>query len=62
MDIKDENIKEIEVSKFTKSQITSSKKYKNRRDLVNAILDDSKLYSIDEVDALIKQFMKNEVN
>jgi hypothetical protein len=61
MDIQDESVKEG-VSKFTKSQITSSKKYKNRRDLVNAILDDSKLYSIDEVDALIKQFMKNEVN
>ena len=62
MDIQDENVKEIESSKFTKSQITSSKKYRNRRDLINAILDDSKLYSIDEVDALIKQFMKSEVN
>lgn len=62
MDIQDENVKEIESSKFTKSQITSSKKYRNRRDLINAILDDSKLYSIDEVDALINQFMKSEVN
>lgn len=48
--------------KFTKSQIANSKKYNIRRDLINAILDENTLYSLDEVDNLINKFLKKEVN
>ena len=48
--------------KFTKSQIVNSKKYSIRRDLINAVLDENILYSLDEVDNLINKFLKKEVN
>ncbi|MDK0695915.1 hypothetical protein P5E93_15025 [Clostridium perfringens] len=48
--------------KFTKSQIVNSKKYRIRKDLVTALLDENKLYSFDEVDDLIVKFLKKEVN
>lgn len=54
-----ENLEEL---KFTKNQIVNSKKYKVRRDLIDALLDENKLYSFDEVDKLIKKFMKSKVN
>lgn len=44
--------------KFTKEQILASAKYRNRRDLVDALLDESKSYTIEEVDNAISKFMK----
>ncbi|EQK51625.1 hypothetical protein [Clostridioides difficile] len=35
--------------KFTKEQIVNSKKYVNRKDLLNAILKENDLYSFSEV-------------
>lgn len=61
MENKDKKNKDV-ILAFTKYQIANSKKYKNRRDLLNAILDDSKKYTIDEVDTLIDTFMKGEVS
>ncbi len=46
---------------FTKEQLLRSKRYVDRKDLLNALLDGSKLYSIDEADALIADFMKGKV-
>lgn len=60
MENKEKKNKKI-VSRFTKYQITNSKKYKSRRDLLNAILDDNKQYTTDEVDSLIYAFMKGDV-
>ncbi|MBO3444018.1 MULTISPECIES: hypothetical protein [Clostridia] len=57
----DKKSEEIKINKFSKNQITNSKKYRKRRDLLNAILDKSKHYSMDEVDRLIEKFMKGEV-
>ena len=56
---KETNLDEL---KFTKTQIVDSKKYKIRKDLVNALLDEDTLYSFDEVDKLINKFMKSKVN
>ncbi|HGM1476891.1 TPA: hypothetical protein ACKOO9_003848 [Clostridioides difficile] len=44
--------------KFTKEQIVNSKKYVNRRDLLNAILRENELYSFSEVEEIINKFMK----
>ncbi|WP_413927020.1 hypothetical protein [Clostridioides sp. ZZV15-6383] len=44
--------------KFTKEQIVNSKKYVNRKDLLNAILKEDELYSFSEVEDMINKFMK----
>ncbi|MCC0648898.1 hypothetical protein KGF50_11530 [Clostridioides sp. ZZV15-6598] len=44
--------------KFTKEQIVNSKKYVNRKDLLNAILKEDELYSFPEVEDMINNFMK----
>nr|WP_102834281.1 hypothetical protein [Clostridioides difficile] len=44
--------------KFTKEQIVNSKKYVNRKDLLNAILKEDELYSFLEVEDRINNFMK----
>ncbi|AJP10634.1 TPA: hypothetical protein ACG3KM_003524 [Clostridioides difficile] len=44
--------------KFTKEQIVNSKKYVNRKDLLNAILKENDLYSFSEVEEIINSFMK----
>lgn len=48
-------------SRFTKEQILSSNKYARRRDLLDAVLEDGKLYSAKEVDTAITDFMKGKV-
>ncbi|MDW0089359.1 hypothetical protein RHK27_03215 [Clostridioides difficile] len=44
--------------KFTKEQIVNSKRYVNRKDLLNAILKEDELYSFSEVEEIINNFMK----
>lgn len=46
---------------FSKSQIVSCGRYRDRRDLVDALLDDSKKYTKEQVDRLIGEFMKGKV-
>lgn len=47
---------------FSKEQILVSKKYKNRRDVLSAILEDGKQYTFETVDSLLEKFMKGKVN
>lgn len=47
---------------YSKEQILQSAKYAKRRDLLTAILEDNRAYTIDEVDARIEKFMKGKVN
>ena len=46
---------------FTKQQIINSKKYLDRKDVLNVLLKDDKSYTIKEVNKLINDFMKKEV-
>ncbi len=46
---------------FSKAQIIGSKKYFTRRDLLNAILEDGREYTLSEVDKKIDSFMKKVV-
>ena len=46
---------------FSKSQLVRCGKYHDRRDLVDALLDDSKKYTMEQVDKLIKKFMEGKV-
>lgn len=45
--------------KFKKSSFLDSKKYK--RDLINALLEDDREYTISEVDTIIDNFRKGKV-
>lgn len=46
---------------FTKEQLYSSKKYEMQKDIIGVMLDEGKEYTFDEVDNLIKEFLKKEV-
>ncbi len=48
-------------SKFTKEQIVSSKKYIEDSDIVRALLEDNKKYTLKEVDSIIEKFRKGKV-
>ena len=47
--------------KFSKEQILASARYANRRDLVDAILDEDKSYTMKTVDNLVEKYMKGQV-
>ena len=52
---------EMEVKdKYNKSAILQSAKYKNRRDLLDVLLDEKKYYTISEVENAIKKYMNGE--
>lgn len=58
----DVEVKEPKVKiTFTKAKILKCKRYENRVDLLNVLLDDSKVYTFDEVNSAIEKFMKGEV-
>lgn len=46
---------------FSKEQILASDRYANRRDLVDALLDEDKSYTMKTVDNLIEKYMKGQV-
>jgi glutamyl/glutaminyl-tRNA synthetase len=48
-------------SEFTKEQIVQSDRYANRKDLVEALLDDGKKYTFETVDNEIEKFLKGKV-
>lgn len=47
--------------KFSKEQILVSARFANRRDLVDALLDTDKSYTIETVDNLVEKYMKGQV-
>lgn len=48
-------------TKFVKSQIIGSNKYKNRADLLNVLLEDDKEYTLSDVDKKLENFLDKEV-
>ncbi len=58
------NVKETNgttVIRYTKDQLIRSEKYRNQRDLLSALLDDRKVYSVTEAEEIMNQFMKGRV-
>lgn len=45
----------------SKEALMASKRYKNERDVLSAILEDDKDYDTKEVDKLLKNYYKKEV-
>ena len=46
---------------FTKQQLAESKRYKKKRDLLEALLENGKTYTIAQVDKIIGDYLKKEV-
>lgn len=46
---------------FSKEQILASAKFANRRDLVDALLEKDKKYTMKQVDELVNSYMKGKV-
>lgn len=46
---------------FSKQNILTFRRYAERRDLLSVLLEEGKMYTIDQVDDLIGQFMKGKV-
>lgn len=46
---------------FTKEQLMASERYRDKRDLLSALLDDGKQYATQTVDELIEKYMKGQV-
>ena len=55
-----EKTEQIE-QQFSKEQIFASARYANRRDLVDALLDENKSYTMKTVDNLVEKYMKGQV-
>lgn len=49
------------VPKHSKEQLLRSNRYAHRRDLIGALLEDDKQYTLAEVDTAIDNFMKGKV-
>ena len=47
---------------FPKERVLTFKRYTDRRDLLSVLLEDGKEYTHDQIDGLIKDFMKGKVN
>lgn len=64
LDIAAKNIKITDLQpepKFEKKQLLVSKKYFSRRDLMDALLEDKKLYTITEIENLVNKYRKGMV-
>ena len=48
-------------TKFAKSQIIGSDKYKNRADLLSVLLEDDKEYTLSDIDKKLENFLDKEV-
>lgn len=47
---------------FLKQDLVKSKRYFDKRDILNALLEDGKTYTLAQVDDIIKTFLSKEVN
>lgn len=62
-EIKEKEIKEKSLgntAKFSKKIILTFPKFSNRKDLLTVLLKDKKLYTVDEVENIIKKFMEGK--
>ena len=46
---------------FGKEQILASERYKEKRDLVDALLDEKRKYTLETVDRMIETYQKGQV-
>lgn len=52
---------EKNIHTYSKQQILRSKAYADKQDIIDALLEDHKEYTLESVDEIIKKFMEMEV-
>lgn len=52
----------VQEPKFSKESFLTSKRFRDERDLVSAVLEDGVEYTASEVEEMIAKFMKGKVN
>lgn len=60
--MKDKEVKDTKVAKYTKSVILSADKLRWNRDVLAVLLEDDKEYTLDEVEKIVDDFNKREVH
>ena len=50
-----------EAHEFSKAQLVSSERFRERRDIVNALLDEDKKYTAEAVEKMMENYMKGTV-
>lgn len=58
---KETTIKPAETVTYTKAQLLVSDRYRDKKDLVQALLDSTGIYSLEQVEEAIEKFMKGKV-
>jgi hypothetical protein len=48
--------------RYTKEQLANSKRYRVKKDMINALLKPGKAYTMAEADELLEKFMKGKVS
>ena len=56
-----EKDKQIE-DKFSKEQLLTSDKFRDRRDILNVLLLSGETYTVNSVEEMIENYMKGQVN
>lgn len=51
-----------EAVRYTKEQLASAKRYRGKKDLINALLESRQTYTMAEADETLEQFMKGKVS
>ena len=59
--IKKDTKNKIAEDKYTKNQIVNSKTFKENKDLLNALLEENKLYTKNEISEIIKNYKEGMV-
>jgi len=49
------------VTKFSKAQLLSAKRFADRKDALGAVLKDNETYTVEEAQKLLDDFMKGQV-
>lgn len=57
---KEKLVNEIEIL-FSKEQILKSNRFKDKRDILSALLEDDKKYKLSDVESMIVDFLNKEV-
>lgn len=57
----EESESEKAASSFSKEQLLSSKRFQDRRDILNAVLKSDKQYTVEAVEQEILKYMKRQV-
>ena len=46
---------------FSKAQLVSSERFRDRRDIISALLEDDKRYAAEDAEKMIEAYMKGKV-